>query len=441
MTNSPPLPDSAVPSPPGDPERRGGPLEGYADHANAVRLYESQIYDDPAASFQEMRREHGPLVPVLLENDIPAWLVIGYRELHHVTSQSQLFGRDPRRWNMWDHLPRDWPSIMYVTWQPSAIFTEGAERRRRGGAIGDALDTVDRTELTLICEQVADLMIDEFSGRGQADLISQYAYRIPAQAVIRLFGLPEADLPGLIRDIGHALDMNEETAPANLRIADTMHRLVADKRARPDHDLTSHLLTHAARLTDEEVIQDLMVLAMASHSSSANWIGNTLRLMLVDDHFSMNLQGGRSSVAEALNEVLWKDSPAQSIPSRWAVQDCELAGRRIRRGDLMVLGIAAANADPQVRPAAHSGSGANRAHMSFGHGEYGCPFPAPELGEIIAKTAVEVLLDRLPDVHLAVAPEALRWRRSMWVRGLEALPVRFSPTVPAGRSPSNTWAR
>ncbi|WP_310742257.1 cytochrome P450 [Microbispora sp. H13382] len=443
MTNSPPLPDSTDPSAASpasqNPERRREPLEGYADHADAVPLSGSLIGDDPTAMFQEMRREHGPVVPVLLDG-IPVWYVIGYRELHHVTSQPQLFGRDPRRWNMRDHLPPDWPSLPYVTWQPSVMHCEGAEHQRRIGAVSDALDTADRTELALICEQIADLAIDEFSGDGQTDLISQYAYRIPAQVITRLFGLAEADLPELVEDVNYVLGGGEEAPSAITRILDKISRLIADKRTQPGHDITSHMLAHLARLSDEEIVMDLIVVIIASHDSSANWIGSALRLMLVDDHFSMSLQGGRSSVGEALNDVLWKDPPSPSLHPRWAVQDCELAGRRIRRGDMLVLGVAAANADPQVQPAAHADSGANRAHMSFGHGEYGCPFPAPELAEIIAKTAVEVLLDRLPDVYLAVKPDALRWRPSLWVRTLEALPVRFSPTVPTGQGPSNTWS-
>ena len=100
----------------------------------------------------------------------------------------------------------------------------------------------------------------------------------------------------------------------------------------------------------------------------------------------------------------------------------------------MARGLAAANADPQVHPGSFADSGINRAHMSFGHGEHGCPFPAPELAEVIARTAVEVLLDRIPDVQLAVAPDDLRWRPSLWMRGLFALPVRFTPVTRFSRA-------
>ncbi len=419
-----------------------GLLEGYPDHTAAVRLYGPLRFDGPAAMYEEMRAKHGPVVPVLLEDDVPAWLVIGYREMRHVTGQTRLFGRDPRRWNLLDRIHPTWPAIAYVTWQPSSAFSEGAERQRRGTAVSDALDAVDRTELAAICERVADQLIDGFSGRGEADLIKQYADQIPAEVIVRLFGLPDSEVAGTIEDTGNVVDGNVEAMASYGRLLLRIRRLVAAKRLQPGPDIPSRLVKHEAALTDQEIDVDLLGLMISSHGVNAHWIGNTLRLMLVDDHFSMTLQGGRSSVAAALNEVLWKDPPLQNLPSRFAVQDCELGGRRIRRGDMIVLGFAAANADPRVRPpdheTGHHASSANRAHMSFSHGEYGCPFPGPELAEIIAKTAVEVLLDRLPDVELAVPPEELRWRPSIWTRSLQSLPVRFSPVTPVGAS-SGAW--
>lgn len=401
-------------------------IPGYPEHDGAVRLYEPEIFDDPAAFLEKLRREHGPVVPVLLEADLPAWLVLGYRELRHVTGHPHLFARDPRRWNQHDRVPADWPSRPHVTYQPSVVFTEGEERRRRAGAISDALDEIDRIELTQLCEQVADGAIDLFAGNGEADLVPQFAHRIPAQVIARTFGLPESDLGTLLRAIFVAMNDPATRDEAEQQVTGLMGSLVAGKRARPGHDLASRLVTHEARLTDPEAVFDMLSLLIAAQDNCAGWIGNTLRLMLIDDHFQMDLQGGRSSVAEALNHVLWKDPPSQNQPSRYAAQDCELAGHRIRKGDLLVLSLVAANADPQVQQGRAT---SNRAHLSFGHGEYGCPFPAPELAEIIAKTSIEVLLDRLPDIHLAVGPEELRWRRNIWNRMLEALPVAFTPAM------------
>jgi cytochrome P450 len=173
----------------------------------------------------------------------------------------------------------------------------------------------------------------------------------------------------------------------------------------------------------------MFVLIIFAQAPTTDWIGNTMRLMLIDDHFSLTLQGGRTSVDQALNEVLWKDTPIQQAIGRWPLQDYELGGQRIGRGDMLVLGLASANADPQVRPGSFGNMGANRAHMSFSHGEHACPVGAPEIAEGIARTAVEVLLDRIPDVELAVPADLLRWKETSIMRGLESLPVTFTPTA------------
>jgi cytochrome P450 len=200
-------------------------------------------------------------------------------------------------------------------------------------------------------------------------------------------------------------------------------------RRRPGADLASRLLAHPAKLQDEEIIQDLIAVMVSGQQPTANWIGNTLRLMLTDDRFAVSLSGGRRSVAQALTEVLWTDTPTQNLIGRWATRDTQLAGRHIRRGDLLVLGLAAANTDPQVCPAGRGRAPAagNQAHLSFGHGDHRCPAPAPELAELIATAAVEVLLDRLPDLRLTRSAEELVWRPSVWMRGPAALPVEFTP--------------
>ncbi|PDP85639.1 cytochrome [Glycomyces fuscus] len=416
-----------TPGPEAPAPASSGPPPPSPDHAEAARFYGPDIARDPAGFYEELRARFGPVAPVLLDGDVPAWFVMGYRELHHVTSRPEWFARDCRRWNQWDRIGRDWPLMPYVMWTPSVMFAEGAEHQRRAGAIGDALDAVDRTDLKDLCQQAADGLVDAFCAEGEADLVAQYAHHIPATVVARLYGLPEEEVPALVRDVVLSLDVTADAGGAHQRLRARLEALVADRRGAPREDVPSRLLGHPAGLGDAEVVIDLLVVLAAAQAPTGNWIGNTLRLMLTDDQFSLTLQGGRSSAGEALNEALWKDTPTQNFIGRWAVQSCELGGRAIRRGDLLVLGLSAANADPRLHAGIPDVYGGNRAQMSFGHGEHGCPFPAPELAETIARTAVESLLDRLPDVRLAVPPDRLEWRPSLWMRGLFELPVRFTP--------------
>jgi cytochrome P450 len=395
-----------------------------ARRPDAVPLYGEMYEDDPAQLYERIREKHGPVAPVLLEGDIPAWFVCGYRELHQVTTDSALFARDTRRWNGWESVPDDWPLLPNLVHNPSVMFTEGPEHRRRAGALSDALETVDQFELASQCERIADQTIDQLAGAGEAELMSQYVSRIPLHAVASMCGLPEEQTRVLVEAVMGAMtgSMADQLA-AHVRMQEEIMQLLEEKRAAPGTDVPSHLLNNPANLGDEEILTDLLTLMMQAHQQTRNWIGNTIALMLTDERFAITLSGGRASVGDALNEVLWHDTPTQNYLGRIATRDTRLGGQRIRTGDLLVLGLAAANADPHVRP--EEGSVGNRAMMSFGHGEHGCPYPAPEIAEIIAKTSIEVLIDRLPDLVLS---GPLERRSSIWTKELISLPVTFTPT-------------
>ncbi|MFD3494026.1 cytochrome P450 [Streptomyces sp. NPDC058690] len=414
-------PSSAQPAPPGCPA-----------HTDAVRLAGLEYQQTPSQLYRAMRREHGAVAPVLLDGDIPAWLVLGYSEVTYVTSHDELFARDSRRWNQWENIPADWPLLPYVGYQPSVLFTEGDEHRRRAGVITQALEGVDQFELARNCQLIADRLIADFAGSGQAELMTGYAHALPMRAVVQMCGMPTSgeDTQQLVEDLRISLDAAEGDDPvaAYGRVGERLRQLVKDKRESPGPDVTSRMLLDPAGLTDEEIVQDLISVIAAAQQPTANWICNTLRLLLTDERFAVNVSGGRLSVGEALNEALWLDTPTQNFIGRWAVRDTQLGGRQIRAGDCLVLGLAAANTDPQIWPEAHVGA-ENAAHLSFSNGEHRCPYPAPLLADVMARTAVETLLERLPDLVLSVEPETLTWRPSIWMRGLMALPVQFTPVV------------
>ncbi len=403
------------------------PPPGCPAHTAAAPLYGPRFQTDPAQVYRELRAAQGPVARVELAGGVPAWLVIGYRELQLVTSQPALFGRDSARWNAWPQIPADWPLRPMMAPVPSILYTEGAEHQRRSGAITDVLGAVDPYELKKRAEEFADQLIDEFAGRGEADLVAEYAHRLPLLVLGWMLGLDEVQAPALISGLLDMLDGGANAQNGARQLLTVMLELVEAKRGRPGADLTSRLLVHPAGLSDEEVMRDLRVVLAAGHQPTAYWIANALRLMLTDDRFAASLSGGRRSIAQALTEALWEDTPTQNFAGRWATRDTRLGGQRIAAGDMVLLGFAGANADPAVRQAGGAPAEGNHAHLSFSHGEHRCPFPAQEAAEVIAGTAIEVLLDRLPDLRLAVAEHALVWRPSPWVRALVALPVGFTP--------------
>ncbi|MBL7488155.1 cytochrome P450 [Frankia sp. AgB1.9] len=395
--------------------------------ADAVPLFGPRFEQEPAALYREMRARFGPVAPVVLEGGHPAWLVLGYRELVYVTSNPALFARDSRRWNRWPQIPPDWPLLPGVGYLPSVYFAEGVEHRRRAEVVHAGLEAVDHLRLRAQCERIADQLIDTFCGRGEADLVAEYASVIPLLVVAVLFGLDEADTESLVHDLTEMASGSSDALAAFERVGDLFRRVVARARTRPGNDIPSRMALHPAGLTDDEMLMDLVVIASAGQLPTSYWTSAALRLMLVDDRFSTGLSGGRRSVGQALNDVLWEDTPLQNFAGRWAVRTVELGDQRIAAGDLLLLGLAGANADPLVRAGMDRHTPGNHAHLSFSHGEHRCPSPAQAIAEVMATAAVEVILDRLPDVTLAVDSDALLWQPSPWTRGLVSLPVRFSP--------------
>ncbi|MDJ1133878.1 cytochrome P450 [Streptomyces iconiensis] len=394
-----------------------------------------RFHTELEAVYRDMRQAHGSVVPVELPGDVPAWLVIGYREMYQVTSDPVLFPRDAGLWNQWDTLPEDWPlRPMVGSRQPSVYFTVGDEHRRHLAMVQGALERVDHTELRRHAEELADRLIDGFCGTGEAEVISAYAKPLPVLVLARVLGFPDSDGPELISTLGAMADGGPDAIHGYEQAIGLMYRLVERKRQRPGADVLSYMMAFPDTFTDEEYVLDLMALTAAGYLPMADWIGNSMRLMLTDDRFAASLTGGRHSIAEAMNEVLWEDTPTQILAGRWAARDTRLGGQRIAAGDMLLLGLGGANADPSAHAAdpADGLRNSNFAHFAFSHGEFQCPFPAQEMAEIVCRTGIEVLLDRLPGIDLAVPPQTLGRRPSPFLRGLSVLPVHFTPVHAQG---------
>ncbi|WP_280462350.1 cytochrome P450 [Nocardia carnea] len=406
-----------------------------AAQPGSVRLDGPGFHTDPALLYTRMRSEHGPVVAVELVGGIPAWLVIGYRELHQVTTDGLLFPRDSALWNQWPAIPPDWPLLPMVGRpQPGIYFTAGAAHARHVALVEPALESVDPFALRSACEKLADGLIDLFCGRGHADVVTEFAELLPVLTLAWILGVPEADGPYLAQTMQVLCDGGPEAPAAYQRFVEYMQQLLVQKKLQPGQDLVSRMLADAAPFADEEYVLNMQSVTAAGHLPTTDWIGNSIRLMLVDDRFAAAFGAARHSIGQAMTEVLWEDTPTQILAGRWVARDTRLGEALVRRGDMLLLGLAAANSDPHIRQytgdgadPAHSG---NAAHFAFGHGEYRCPFPAQQIAEIIARTGIEVLLDRLPDLDLAVPAESLVRRPSPFLRGFTSLPVRFTP-VPA----------
>ncbi|WP_406200565.1 cytochrome P450 [Kitasatospora sp. NBC_01560] len=449
-----PEPGTAVPPmapPPGCPAHAGGAAGGPGAGGGLpvgvplAPLYGAAMADDPHGLYARLRAQYGPVAPIELEPGVEAWLVLGYPELLELTRNEALFSKDSRRWRVpaEGRLAADSRLLPMTSWRPTLLNLDGAEHQRLRAAVSDTLAQIDHRQLRETTEAAADALIDSWGPDGTADLIAQYARQLPLLVFTQLLGLPAGAGPHLVELISHFVDSSAKSVRANAEFQAILVDLVRRRRETPGADLTSWLLAHPAALTDLEAVHHLVVMMVAGNETTINWTGNTLRLLLTDRRFRATLTGGRLTVSDALEEVLWRDPPTQNFPGRWATGDTVLGGQYISTGDMLVLGLAAANADPAAQgtaSAAHGTLGGNRAHLAWGAGQHVCPAQHP--ARIIVETAVETLLHRLPDLQLAVPPSELTWRPSPWSRALVSLPVLYSaftpPRPPAPERPAWT---
>ncbi|MFG2173231.1 cytochrome P450 [Streptomyces niveus] len=383
--------------------------------------------------YEQLRAEHGPVAPVSVAPGINAWLVLGHRELLRLTREEQDFSHDPRRWGQLreGRVPADSPILPMVGWRPALLFADGQQHRRMRAAVSDALTRINGHELRRGVRATAERLIAEFADGKQADLVSDYARKLPLMVITGLLGLDGPTGQELVKAIAGLVVANADSADASKRMGAILLALIEEKRHRPGNDVTSALLHHPVGLTDEEVLHNLVVMFVAGNQTTVNWIATTLRILLCDPAFRSSLSGGHLSVDDALDLVLWRFPPTQNFPARYATRDLRFGGQEVRAGDMLILGLAAANADPDILPEDGTPIVGNRSHLAFGAGPHTCPAQDP--ARLITRTAVDTIRHRLPDLELAVPEAELAWIKSPWSKGLAALPVRFTePQLPRG---------
>ncbi|MER6402017.1 cytochrome P450 [Streptomyces viridosporus] len=423
----------SMPPPPGCP--------AHAHHGTGpVPLAAVVGSPDPRAVYRELREKWGSVAEVELEPGVSAWLVMGYREMLTITRQEQLYSRDARNWrDLNEGIVSPHSGLLpMMGWRANVIGADGPEHRRLRKPLDDGIARMDQRRVRREVEALCTELIAAFSERGSADLVNEYATIVPMLSLASLFGLDSVEgrelLDALIALFGSADDSQAGNRTFEQILLDT----VRERRRNPTDDMTTVFINHPNLRNEAERLQSIVVMISAGNETVTAWISHTLRLMLTDPRFAARLHGGQLGVDDALDEALWRDPPMNNMPARYALHDTELGGRPIRRGDCLILGLAAANDDPEVRQDGPDEGWGNRSHLAFSAGPHMCPAQVP--ARLITRTAVQTALHLLPDMRLAVPADELTWRPSPWTRVPVALPTVFSAARVPARVPTGAGA-
>jgi cytochrome P450 len=158
------------------------------------------------------------------------------------------------------------------------------------------------------------------------------------------------------------------------------------------------------------------------HETTTHLIGNGILALLQHPDQLQRLRAHPSLLAHAIEEMLRYDNPVQ-ITYRAALEDAEIRGKRIRKGDLVNSIIGSANRDPRrfSNPDQFDITREEGRHLGFGLGIHFC-IGAP-LVRLEAEIVFETILRRFPNIRLAT--DLLEWQEHPIFRGLKSLPVHL----------------
>ncbi|TQN33283.1 cytochrome P450 [Haloactinospora alba] len=399
------------------------------DECPYAALYDPDFHVDQHAVFERLRERYGPVVPAELEPGVHGWVVIDYATIISWCRDTRTFSRDSHRWRDWreGRISDESSLVGMMMPRPNVLFTDGEEHRRLRRAVTDSLGKLDSARIANHARTASDQLIDAFCERGEAELLGEYARLLPLLVVNQMFGFDEESGRRFFTALREMWD-GVEAERANAEIERVLSEVITDKRRNPGPDVTSWLMEHRAGLTDEEVIQQLVMIVGAGTEPSANLIANSMRVLLTDPALGEDVAGSRVSVQDAIEHVLWTAPPVTNYPVMYPTTDVSVGNQTVPEGSPVLLGYAAANRFVAEENAQQMGESANRAHLAWGVGPHRCP--AQDLGTIIATTGIQTLIRRLPGLRLAVDPQELQWRVSTFSRSLTSLPVTFTAQPP-----------
>ncbi|CAB3749414.1 cytochrome P450 [Paraburkholderia humisilvae] len=267
------------------------------------------------------------------------------------------------------------------------------------------------------------------------DIVSGYALPLPVQVIAGMLDLPFDEAATIGAAMEHfarafeAIAMDEPTlAAANhatLELEQYFQRVLEARRTRPGNDLVSMLLAVEAdgrRLTDAEIVSNVLLLFFAGHETTSNMIGNALVSLVRHPQQLDHLRQQPELLQKAIVECMRYESSVQ-IAQRTVLEDgVEIEGIALPRGAIVTLMLGGANRDPaqfhEPNQLIIDRTENVRRMLSFGGGLHYCL--GARLAMLELHIALDILFMCLP--HLRVVNlHDLHWRQHNTLRGVDAL--------------------
>jgi cytochrome P450 PksS len=279
---------------------------------------------------------------------------------------------------------------------------------------------------------IADALADELFVNGSpADLIQRYARILPLAVISELLGLPPADRPKFIAWANAMSSLTNAVSFFRLLFAFRKMRAYLAQQLQIARDqggegLIAELVQverEGGQITPDEMVSMVFLLLGAGSETTTHLISGSIYELLRNQDLRDWLEQDWSRLGLAVEEFLRFVSPVQFSKPRYVRRDVEFDGVRLKKGDRVMVMLAAANMDPAVHeePERLDLERKPNRHVSFGTGIHFCL--GHQLARIEAACALQALFTRWPQLGLAVEASQIHWRKRPGIRMIAKLPV------------------
>lgn len=385
---------------------------------------EAKLDPPPALGRWRARR---PLHRIKLWDGREAWAIVGYEEVREVLKNHETFVSSP--------LAPGYPTLgeADAATKKSLLLTmidPPLHTQHRGAVLREF--TVKAIEsLRPDAEAIVDDLIDAMAAMDPPiDLIEVLGAAVPARFTCRLLGVPYSDAAFFQERL--TVRFSPTSAAASVYGAEDGLRsyfaeLVDNRLDQPRDDLSSRLVSDHVRtgqISPEEAATILHVLLIGGFDTTKQMIAlGTLTLMEHPDQLA-KLKADPSGWRNAVEELLRYITLIQS-ERRACTADTVIGGQQIRAGEGVLVLLNSANRDASVFDSADALDLERNAvrHLAFGSGIHQC------LGQAVARMLLQLtyprLFDRFERLRLAVPFDALSFRESSSLFGVDELPVEW----------------
>jgi pimeloyl-[acyl-carrier protein] synthase len=378
-----------------------------------------KMYADPYPIYRKLREKS----PVHRSRLIDGWVLTRHRDVDAVLRDYKRFSNDERnakrqRFNPYEDEAR------------SMLRIDPPDHTRMRSLVGQAFTPKAIGELKTRIETIVDQLLD---GLGDTfDVLDDFAYPLPIIVIAEMLGVRPEDrdrFKGWSTDVAKLLEPGardgdvQKANRSRRELTQYFEGVIKQRKKNPQNDIISAMISakdKGDRLTREEILSTLVLLLVAGNETTKNLIGNGLRALIENPSQMRQLRDDPSLIESAVEELLRFDSPVQ-LDRRIALEDVEIGGKRIKKGQSVLMLIGAANRDPDefVDPDTLNLTRGKQSHISFGRGIHHC-LGAP-LARLEAQIAFTKLLERFSAVEFVDPPV---FNNHIVLRGLESFPVR-----------------